>query len=150
MSCPNSWIEILQEEEIFELRVQTNAALHDEDNNKFAATSIHTKLQIVGRVFAKIPSGHKDPYKEVLQTLLSNLGRVEVHAVSRYGRVGGLSICHFCLAGAGRKATISKWTRCHKSLPSEIRQWLSQPEGLEIACPAYYFQTLICATNVAS
>ena len=83
--CPNTWTEILQEEEVFELRSQTNAALHDEDNNKFAATSIHTKLQIVSRAFAKIPIGHKDTYKEVLQTLLSNLGRVEVHAVSLYG-----------------------------------------------------------------
>ncbi|CAE7467364.1 unnamed protein product [Symbiodinium sp. CCMP2592] len=75
VSCPNTWTEILQEEEIFELRSQTNAALHDEDNNKFAATSIHTKLQIVSRAFAKIPNGHKDPYKEVLNSLLSNLGR---------------------------------------------------------------------------
>lgn len=69
-----------QEDEIFDLRLQSNAATHDEDCNKFQATSIYTKLSIVANLRRKAPGGDSNWVRD---KLIENLGR--------HGRLGR---CH--------------------------------------------------------
>lgn len=66
-----------QEDEIFDLRLQSNAATHDEDSNKFQATSIYTKLSIVANLRRKAPGGDSNWVRD---KLIENLGR--------HGRLG--------------------------------------------------------------
>ena len=64
-----------QEDEVFDLRLQSNAATHDEDSNTFQATSIFTKLNIVATLKRKAPGGD---YAWITKKLLENLGRSSV------------------------------------------------------------------------
>lgn len=79
-----------------DVRVCWNTHVHDAESNRFSATSLYQKLQVVSQAKKRLNTGD---YQLVTKRLLEVMGE-------------------------GKRSAVARWVRAHQHLPSECITWL--------------------------